>query len=475
MLRSIFLILSGNAVASLMGFARNLLVARLLGVEDYGIASTFAVSMSLIEMGTQIGLQQVIVQAREGDEPGFQAGLHGFNLLRSVAAAAVLFLLAGPIARFIGVPDLVWAYQLLALVPLLRGITHYDLHRLTRQRVYGPMMIYRAVPILISLIAVWPLAHVFGDYQVMLYALLVQVFLGVIVSHLMARRRYGLSFDRAVIGHAFRFGWPLLLNNILLFGVMQGDKVIVAGELGLEVLAIFSMGLTLTMAPIGVIVQSLSLFFLPRLSQAQDDPARFAHLARAAMQASLAAGLLLVLGVALIGGPVVHLLLGEKYAPLIPLLIWFALWQAVRGFKSGGSLAALAQGRTKLPVLSNIVRMFLLPVAWLAAVNGATPMQIVWIATIGEFGAYVTALLLLRAWLAVDLRAMAIPFMTIAIFLSVAVGQAHSLSGQPVATPVGLLALCLVTFAALAGMRDLRRYVPLFLRAAGWAKKETER
>lgn len=467
------MILSGNAVASLMGFARNLLVARLLSVGDYGIAATFAVSVSLIEMGTQLGLEKVIVQAREGDAPAFQAGLHGFNLLRGVAAAAGLFLLAGPIARFIGVPDLVWAYQLLALMPILRGITHYDLYRLTRQKIYGPILIFRAVPLLISLIAVWPLARVFGDYQVMLYALLIQNAVGVLVSHLTARRRYGLSFDRAVIDHAFRFGWPLLLNNILLFGVMQGDRVIVAGELGLEALAIFSMGLTLTMAPVGVMVQSLSIFLLPRLSQARDNPARFAHLARAAMQAGLAVGLFVVLGVVLVGAPVVQLLLGEKYAPLIALLIWFALWQAVLAFKSGPSLIALAQGRTKLQMLANTARVMLLPVAWLAAVNGASALQIVWIATIGEFGAYVVALVLLRAWLGVDLKAMALPFVTTVIFLSVAVSQSHLLAGQPVSSPGGLAGLCLVAFAGLAGMRDLRRYAPLFFRAAGWAKKDT--
>ena len=79
MLRKALLILSGNAAASLLLFARNLVIARLIPVEDYGIASTFAIAMSVVEMASQLGLQQMIVQAREGEDPHFQAALQGFT------------------------------------------------------------------------------------------------------------------------------------------------------------------------------------------------------------------------------------------------------------------------------------------------------------------------------------------------------------------------------------------------------------
>ena len=73
MLRKLILIFSGNAAASLMLLARNLLIARLVPVEDYGIAATFAVAMAVVEMASQLGLQQMIIQAQEGDDPKFQA------------------------------------------------------------------------------------------------------------------------------------------------------------------------------------------------------------------------------------------------------------------------------------------------------------------------------------------------------------------------------------------------------------------
>src|SRR6056297_788568 len=379
-----------------MGFARNILVARLLGVEDYGIAITFALSTALVEMASTFGLQKLIVQAREGDDPKWQAGLQGFHLLRGILAAAVLFALAQPIATFFGIPDLAWAYQVLALVPLFLGFEHFDIHRLTRCKLYRPIMMYRVLPLIASVAAIWPLAWLFGDYRVMLYALLVQWGLSAVVSHATAERRYRLSLDRAIIGRAFSFGWPLLINSALLFAVMEGDRVIVARELGLEILAIFSIGLTLTRMPISVLTGSLSQFFLPRLSAAQDDPIRFAYLARAVMQAGLVSGLLLVLGVALIGGPVITLLFGDKYAALLPVLIWFAIWQAVRGFRVGVSQIALARGETRQLMLANIVRLAMLPLAWGAAAHGATFLALIWIAAVGEVAAFGAGLMFLK-------------------------------------------------------------------------------
>ena len=46
MIRKALALLSGNAFGSLMLLVRNLVVARLISVEDYGIAATFAISNS---------------------------------------------------------------------------------------------------------------------------------------------------------------------------------------------------------------------------------------------------------------------------------------------------------------------------------------------------------------------------------------------------------------------------------------------
>ena len=371
-------------MASLLLLARNLIIARLIPVEDYGVAATFAVAMAVVEMASAFGLQQQIVQSKEGDDPKFQAGLQGFQLLRGVISGVILFLLAGPLAAFLGIPEVAWAYQVLALVPVLNALQHFDIHRLTRAMQFKALLLTGSLPALISLIAVWPLVTVFGNWQVMLWALLLQAALAALVSHICAERRWQLSLDRAILAKSMRFGWPLLLNSILMFLVFQGDKLIVGRLQGMEALAVFSMGVTLLLTPTLVFAKSAQNLFLPKLSAAQEDPEAFARIAQRCLQTVALAALALVLGTLLLGGPVVHLLLGEKYAPLLPLLIWFAISQALRMAKAGPAIVALALGQTSNALWANVLRSLCLPLAWVVAERGGSLLDILLIATLGE-------------------------------------------------------------------------------------------
>ena len=371
MLKSGLLILSGNAATALLTLARNLLVARLIRVEDFGIAATFAISLALVEMMSALGMQQQIVQSKDGNDPRLQAALQGFQVLRAATNAVVLFLLARPIAQFLGVPQVTWAYQVIAVVPLLNGLIHFDVYRMNRQMKYLPAVLTTAVPALISVLAIWPLHLLYGDYRVMLYAVLIQGVLAVAMSHLVAERRYALVFDRAIMANSLRFGWPLLINGILLFVVFNGEKLIVGRELGMAMLAIFAMGFTLTLTPTLVMAKSVQSFFLPQLSAAKEDAAAFAHLAMATLQASLLNGAAMVVAVVLIGAPLVHVLLGPKYEGLLPFLTWLAILQALRVFKSGGAVVALARAKTENAMVANLFRVLSLPLSWyVAATSG---------------------------------------------------------------------------------------------------------
>ena len=462
MFRSALLLVSGNAFGSLLSLVRNLVVARLISVEDYGIAATFAISMSIVEMMTSLGLQQLLIQDRDGDDPRLQSGLQGFHLLRSIFSASVLFLLAHPIASFLGIEDIAWAYQILALVPLITGLMHFDLYRMQRRMVYLPSILSTSVPNLISVLAIWPLWTLYGDYRVMLYAVMLQSVLTVIMSHLVAKRPYRPTLYRDVIAKSIKFGWPLLVNNALLFLIFQGEKIIVGRVLGLEDLAIFAMGFTLTLTPALVLASSSQSFFLPQLAARKDTRAQFDPLAMVTLQSHLFFGGLFVIAVMFFAEPVVYLLLSAKYASLVPLMVWMAILQGFRLFRGGGATIGLAMGRTGLASLSNLPRLFSMPVAWYFALITHDVFVVLWIAIAGEIIGFVVSLILMKRQLGISLGTSAASFwLMMGVVLCVAV-QAW-LSNRAVDAPQLSLwtSIPIVIFFTLAlwHMKDLRRYV----------------
>ncbi|MBI1220929.1 MAG: oligosaccharide flippase family protein [Rhodobacteraceae bacterium] len=461
MFRSALLILSGNLTGYLFLFLRNLLVARLIGVADYGIASTFLLSMSIVEMMSALGIQQQLILRKDGDDADLQAALQGVQALRAVLNAGALLLLAGPIAAFLGVPQVTWAYRLLALMPLFNGLQHLDTIRQARRMVYLPGIISNVLPVALSVLCVWPLAMLTGDYRVLLFAMLIQGAAALVGTHLLAARRYRLRFDRAVMRESLRFGWPLMLDGVILFAVFNGEKLIVGHQLGMAALALFSMGFTLTLTPTLMLGNTGANFFLPQLSAAPDT-AQFEPLAAATLQLHFLFGGLTLLGVMLFGPPFVHLALGAKYAALPPLLIWLAILQGLRVLKGGSSIVALARGQTGNALASNLIRIALLPVAWVATAQGGSMLTVIHIGIVGEFGGFIVALWLVQRRLRLPLRPL-LPsiLLTLATFALAAV-YALRASGEATGDTLNaaLLGFVALLFAlSFLGMRDLRGYI----------------
>src|SRR5690606_23993576 len=172
MIKGGLLLGGGNASIALLGLLRNVLIARMISVEDFGIAATFAITMAAVEMTSNIAIDRLIVQARDGDRPRFQATAQAFQAARGVLAAMLLYLLAEPIAALFGVPHVVWAYQAMALMPLLRGLVHLDMYRVQRDMRFRPSVTVEVSAQLLATLAAIPLAMQLGDWRAMLYALL---------------------------------------------------------------------------------------------------------------------------------------------------------------------------------------------------------------------------------------------------------------------------------------------------------------
>lgn len=392
----------GNILIALLGLVRNVLIARWLSVEDFGIVGTFAVSMALIEMTSNLALDRLIVQAEDGDTPVLQSTLHTIQALRGCLSAIILFLIAGPLATLFGVPEVAWAYQALAAVPFLRGLAHLDMFRLQRRARFAPSLWVELAAQALATISVVPLALWLNDYSTMLYAILLQQLIFMVMSHVVAERRYQWRWDREIIRRAVRFGWPLLLNGILLFGIFQGDRIVVGSLIGMTALGWFSAAFTLTLVPTQVLAKIQNTFFLPLLSQILDDHKEFNRLSLVAIQAGMFCGVFLAIVFTIVGPFVFTFLYGDKYEPALWLLIWLAVMQAVRIAKTGPSIIAISKAVTKNPLIANILRVSMLPIAWIAVSQNAGIEAVVALAIIGEILAFSVSLYLLKKELSLN-------------------------------------------------------------------------
>jgi O-antigen/teichoic acid export membrane protein len=394
-IRSGALVFGANIADTTAVLLRNVVLARLLTVQDFGIAATFSIMMTLMDAAQNAGISRMIVQAPDAESTALQDGLHGVQFVLGLLTALLLALLSWPYALAMGTPEIVWAYALIALVPLLRGIGHLDPYRLQRQGRFGPAVTRQLVPQLASLLAIWPAYMWLHDYRVMLVVIFVQQVAVVLASHLGAKRLFRLSFDREIVARAFHFGWPLLLNGVLMFFVFNGDRMVVSHHFGLQTLGWFSAAVTMTLTPTLLVARSLQTLVLPSMARAQNDPTKLQRLNDQLVSMVMIIYVGFVAGIALFGEPVMSLVFGEKFRPAGPFLLLLAVMQGIRLVRAVPAITAMARAETKNPLYTNIIRGLFIPVALLVALITG---DIYWMLATGIAGEAVAALA--SAWLA---------------------------------------------------------------------------
>ncbi len=383
-----------NAATALMILARNVLIANLISVEDFGIASTFALAATLVEAGTNIALDRLVVQDARGGRRSFVSTLHVVQVLRGFVGGVVLLALGPGFATVMGVPQYGWAYQLLAIVPLIRGFTHLDVFRAQRRMRFLPLAIAQVLANAVALAAAWPLATWLGDFRVMLAAVLIQQIAFVAMSHAFVRSRYRLRWDADVLRHSLRFGAPLVLDGVAMFLALQGDLFLVGTFLGMEVLGWFAVAFSLTLLPTNILANTAQSLMLPGLSGARHDAVDWN--ARVGMTlGTVLLALVMVLAFITLGPVLIDLLFGARYAAAGEILPYLAVLQGIRLAKAGPAIISIALGATRDPLLANLARLLAIPCAFIWLGMGGGVFSVIAFAIIGECGALLCAYLLL--------------------------------------------------------------------------------
>jgi O-antigen/teichoic acid export membrane protein len=385
------LLSASQALTLSLAFVRNVILVRMLSVEDMGVAALLGLTVALFDMMSDLNLGTMLIQADDGDDPELQATGHSIMFIRAVGSAALLLVLAWPMAALFGVPEARWAFVVLALIPLLKGISNLDLARLQRQMDFRAVVTVDVASQVLLLVVAWPLARWFKSYTAILGILILQAALYAIGSHLVARRRFSVAWHRQSGARMISFGWPLLVNGLLMFCIFQGDRFIIGAAqrlfpstgYSLTDLGVYSVAFALALLPVTALAKVGSSLFLPILSQVKHDTCRFERRYRLCLQvacltSALFAGTMLVLGDRLILG-----LYGQKYKAATEFFGLLVVMQAIRMIRVAPTLAAISRGDTRNGMFANIARASALVAVCVAA---AVHADLRWIAAAGIAG-----------------------------------------------------------------------------------------
>jgi O-antigen/teichoic acid export membrane protein len=357
------LVASGVSVLAVGGVAsqglsvvRNIIIAHSVAPDQIGIAAAVMVTVSFLEMVGDASPNWLLVQATDGHEPALQATMQCFQCVRGVGQAMVTVVIAVPAARLFGVPGAVIGFAAGGLLPLVRGFTHLDTARFQKEMKFGRAVLVEVAPQVVATAVVLPALAVVSSYWLLIWIALLQCGVGVVLGHALANRPYRWACDRRYLRRIAAFGWPLVLNGMLLFAVNQGDRAIVGATYSLGDLALWSFALTVVATPVAVLARITTALALPMLSEVQHDHRSFVHRYELCAEIVALCGLVSAVPFILAGGPIMSLLFGAHYATGGAVAAWLAAAAAIRLLRVVPTLAAAARTDTVSSALGNSAR-----------------------------------------------------------------------------------------------------------------------
>ncbi len=357
-------------------FLRNVVIVRTLTKTDYGIAATFMIAIAFVQASTDLNVGKLLIQAPDGEEESFQRSAQLMRFLQGLFVSAILFLLAPVMAQVFDVPGALSAYRMLAVIPLIHGLTHMDANRYQRNSRFGPMALMESGAQLFSLVLVCVLAQEIGDYTLVVWSLISIPASYVLISHLLANRSYRWAIEPSYARRTFRFGWPLLLNGFFMVLITQGDRALLGSAESLNRLllewfsdiweatrtfdkadlAVYSLALSLAIMPWQFLVRTLGRLLFPVMSRLQDDRAALRRIYISSAAVFAACGVSVAAVFILGGGSVIAIIYSEQYRAAEPIIAFLGATQAIRMIRLTATSLLLALADTEVLLYANIAR-----------------------------------------------------------------------------------------------------------------------
>ena len=223
-----------SLVAQASALLRYVVLARLLGPEQLGLAAALNVTAAFFELISDTGGDRFLIQDRHGETAQVQKLVQLVYVGRGLLVAASLVIFAVPIANFSNTPQLAKGLALIALSPLISGFFHLNVRRAQRGHDFRSEAICMIASESAGLVATVIGAWVTRDFTAVVYGVITRAIVVVLASHIQAKRPYRLGWDSEHAPRLARFAAPLMLNGLMIFIASQSDRVFVGSQLGVE-------------------------------------------------------------------------------------------------------------------------------------------------------------------------------------------------------------------------------------------------
>ena len=311
----------GSVSEQLARFGRNMILTRILAPEAFGAMAIVLSAGSVIQMITDMGIKEAIIQNPRGFEHHYLSAAWWLASLRALSIYACIFLLAPWISTFYGNHELIPMLRVVALGVILEGTLSSKAYVAMKRMDFRKWATINhgggiggvVITLILSLFIrnVWAL--VLGNVA--------ESAMKWLLSYVLCPYFPSFSWDRGAARDLLRFSRGLFGLSFLNLIFSRADVFVLAKLYSPADLGLYVMGIYLVQTPASFLMNSLGHTLLPTFSKVQGDKVRENRILSQVTLLLIKFGVPTLFFLFLFGRSLLTLFYGQRYAvATVPLM-----------------------------------------------------------------------------------------------------------------------------------------------------------
>lgn len=347
-------------------FIVQIVLARLLLPEQYGIIAIVTVFISIARVFVQSGFNTALIQKKDADEVDFSSVFY-LSLVVAAILYAIIYFSAPYIASFYMQPQLVQVLRVLSITLFIGAFNSIQNAFVARNMLFKRLFISSLGAVIASGIVGIAIAYRGGGVWALVAQQLTNQLTISFILWFAVKWRPHLIFSFKRIKSLFAFGSKLLASS-LIETLYQDLRTLIIGRMYIPaMLGFYNRGQQFPKVIVSNINGSIQSVMLPTLSAHQDDTKRVKELMRRAIKTSSFMIFPMMIGMTVVAEPLVKIVLTDKWLPAVPFLQIFCISYALMPIHTANLQAINAMGRSdiflRLEVIKKIIGLIILGIS----------------------------------------------------------------------------------------------------------------
>lgn len=334
------------AVQGIM-FIVEVILARLLSPNDYGILSLLMIFINIANIFIQSGFNTALIQNKDVSNEDFSS-VFWVTLMIALGIYIVIFICAPIIGDYYNMPAITAPLRVIALMLIPGALNSVQLAKVSRELDFKKVFYSNVGGIIIGGICGILLAYMGYGLWSLVAQSVINTTVACIAMHSRIDWRPQFIINWIRIKTFFSFGWKLMVAGLLDTIYQELQSLVIGKKYDEETLGYCNRGKQFPQFLMLAINSTVQSVMLPVMSAKQNDCAKVKNLTRNSIMLSSYIVFPMMAGLAGIATPMVSLILTDKWLPCVPYMQIYCIAFAFYPVHSCNLQAINAVGRSDI-------------------------------------------------------------------------------------------------------------------------------